>query len=102
APRSQAVANCARHLTEALLAVRGSSAGGTIELRELQHGAERAVRSLWVRIDEKLAEPRRNHLPGNTEFVLQPSASLRSGIAALTELCPVVVHLFLRLAFDLQ
>jgi hypothetical protein len=43
-----------------------------------------------------------NHLPGKAELVLEPAALLRFGIAAGTQLLPVVVDLILSLAIDYE
>jgi len=45
---------------------------------------------------------RRNDLPRESILVLEPAALLRLRVAAGSELLPVIVHLLLRLAFDIK
>ena len=51
---------------------------------------------------EHLDHAHGNDLPGEAVFVFQPPALLSLGIAALAEFLPIIIHLILCLALDLQ
>src|SRR4051812_39279432 len=84
------------------LSFRRSLQLGDIELLHLQHRFHRPVGFPPVRIAQQLDHPRRHHLPGQPELVLDPATLLRLGITTLAELVPVVVHLFLVSTHDLK
>lgn len=71
---------------------------GDIELGHLEHCLHHPVRFHRILVQHQLPEDRRDDLPGETVFVLEPAALILS--AALGELLPEIVHLVLHLAVD--
>src|ERR1700722_11346445 len=72
---------------------------GDDDLLHLHHGLHDAIGLLAIGIAEVAAERRGHDLPGQAEFVLEPSAMRR--LAAIGgQLAPEVVHLFLGLDAD--
>lgn len=75
---------------------------GETELPHAHHGLEGAPRSFGLMIFEHLCHALWHDLPREAEFVHQPSALLRGGIAARAELIPESVHFLLHIALDLE
>jgi hypothetical protein len=55
-----------------------------------------------VGLSEQLRQNFGDNLAGEAELILQPTALLRLRIAAIRQLLPVVIHLLLRRALDLE
>src|SRR5262245_24995385 len=73
-----------------------------VELLHLQHRREDTLRLCFVRAVYQLGQNLRHDLPRESEFILHPSALLARGVSPVAELRPVVIHLVLCLAFDLE
>jgi hypothetical protein len=73
-----------------------------VDLLHLQHRVHDAAGLGAIGIGEEAWKSGGDDLPGHSEFVFEPRALLRVGIAAFRELVPVVIDLGLRLAADLK
>jgi hypothetical protein len=69
---------------------------GDDDLLHLHHGLHDAIGLFAIGIAQIAAERRRHHLPGQAEFILEPSA-LRCRAAAGAQSGPEIVRLFLGL-----
>jgi hypothetical protein len=69
---------------------------GDDDLLHLHHGLHDPIGLFAIGIAEVAAERRRHHLPGQAEFILEPSA-LRCRAAAGAQSGPEIVRLFLGL-----
>jgi hypothetical protein len=82
--------------------VEGTLQSSSVEPCHAHHGLVGAFRLLQIGIRNHFEESFGNNLPGNAEFILNPPATLLSGVAAILELVPVVFDFGLVSALDLE